>query len=263
MPRQYTQRAFVGGNITNAADINEEFSTAAGESNGLLDQNNMPLSSVVKDRMVEPVSSVEVDNTAVARFFVAHTYMPSQSYHVSECNDADPTDGTFFSTSYDSTDWRLGWMKLSENRTTAVGGTNYYAGAEVRFDAVDGMIVGEALVDAEWRASWRDIRYQLSPPPQETFDNITVLTQDNYIELGVFVNDVCCGRTDLQWNGGRFTYVIPYSTPIGTTGAVVDIRFRIFFSNKFVTQTLGTVTASAIAPFKIYDSSIWARNQYR
>jgi hypothetical protein len=154
-------------------------------------------------------------------------------------------------------------MKLSEKRTTAVGGTNYYAGAEVRFDAVDGMIVGEALVDAEWRASWRDIRYQLTPPPQETFDNITVLTQDNYIELGVFVNDVCCGRTDLQWNGGRFTYVIPYSTPIGTTGAVVDIRFRIFFSNKFVTQTQGTVTASAIAPFKIYDSSIWARNQYR
>jgi hypothetical protein len=153
-------------------------------------------------------------------------------------------------------------MKLSEKRTTAVGGTNYYAGAEVRFDAVDGMIVGEALVDAEWRASWRDIRYLLSNDP-ETFDNITVLTQDNYIELGVFVNDVCCGRTDLQWNGGRFTYVIPYSTPIGTTGAVVDIRFRIFFSNKFVTQTQGTVTASAIAPFKIYDSSIWARNQYR
>jgi thiazole synthase ThiGH ThiG subunit len=154
-------------------------------------------------------------------------------------------------------------MKLSEKRTTPIAGTNYYAGAELKFDAVDGMIVGEALVDAEWRASWRDIRYQLTPPPNETFDNITVLTQDNFIELGVFVNDVCCSRTDLQWEGGRFTYVLPFSTPIGTTTAQIDIRFRIFFSNKFVTQTAGVVTDSAIAPFWIHDSSIWARNQYR
>jgi hypothetical protein len=262
MPRQYTQRAFIGGNITKADDINEELSTAAGESNGLLDQNNMPLSSVVADRMVEPVPSVEVDNSAVSRFYVAHTYMPSQSYHVSENYDINPEDATFYSTSYNEIDWRLGWMKLSEKRTTPVGGTNYYAGAELSFNAQEGMIVGEVLVDAEWRASWRDIRYLISEDP-ETFDNITVLTQDNYIELGVFVNDVCVARTDLQWQGGRFSYVIPYSTPIGTTGAVVDVRFRIFFSNKFVTQTQGTVTASAIAPFKVYDSSIWARNQYR
>lgn len=263
MPRQYTQRAFIGGNITKTDDINEELSTAAGESNGLLDQNNMPLNSVVADRMVEPVPQVEVDNSAIARYLVAHTYMPSQSYHVSECNDIDPLDATFFSTSWDANDWRLGWMKLSEKRTTPVGGINYYAGAEVSFPAQEGMIVGEALVDVEWRASWRDIRYQLTPPPNETSDTITVLTQDNYIELGVFVNDVCCARTDLQWEGGRFTYVIPYSTPIGTTNAVVDVRFRIFFSNQFVTQTEGVVLDSAIAPFKVYDSSIWSRNQYR
>jgi hypothetical protein len=124
------------------------------------------------------------------------------------------------------------------------------------------MIVGEVLVDAEWRASWRDIRYLLTDDP-ETFDNITVLTQNNYIELGVFVNDVCVARTDLQWQGGRFTYVMPYSTPIGTTNALIDVRFRIFFSNQFVTQTQGTVLDSAIAPFFVYDSSIWARNQYR
>jgi hypothetical protein len=263
MPRQYTQRAFIGGNIAKTDDINEELSVAAAESNGQLDQNNMPLNSVTAARMVEPKPQVEVDNTAVARFFVAHTYMPSQSYHVSEYNDADPTNLTFSSTTYDPADWRLGWMKLSEKRTTPIGGTNYYAGAEVTFDAQEGMIVGEVLVDLEWRASWRDIRYQLTPPPNEELKTITVLTQDNYIELGVFVNDVCCARTDVQWLGGRFTYVLPYSTPIGTTTAVVDIRMRLFFSNKFVTLTLGTVVDSAIAPVKVYDSSIWARNQYR
>lgn len=263
MPRQYTQRAFIGGNITKTDDINEELSTAAGESNGLLDQNNMPLNSVVAARVVEPVTQIEVNNVgATETVTVVHTYMPSQSYHVSELYNND-AQGVGATTAWSTSDWQLGWMKVAEKRTTPIGGVNYYAGAEVKFNAQEGMIVGEAMVDVEWRVSWRDIRYQLTPPPQETYDNITAHTQDNYIELGVFVNDVCCARTNLQWQGGRFTYVLPYSTPIGTTNAVVDVRFRIFFSNQFVTQTLGTITDSAIAPFYIYDSSIWARNQYR
>jgi hypothetical protein len=262
MPRQYTQRAFIGGNITKADDINEELSVAASESNGLLDQNNMPVNSVVNDRVVEPVPQVEVENVGVTETVrVVHTYMPSQSYHVSELIDNDSV-GIGAVTGWSASDWRLGWMKLSEKRTTPIAGVNYYAGAEVQFPAQEGMIVGEVLVDAEWRASWRDIRYLLTDDP-ETFDNITVLTQNNYIELGVFVNDVCVARTDLQWQGGRFTYVMPYSTPIGTTNALIDVRFRIFFSNQFVTQTQGTVLDSAIAPFFVYDSSIWARNQYR
>lgn len=263
MPRQYTQRAFIGGNLTNASDINEELSVAAAETNGQLDQNNMPLNSVTADRLVEPKAQVEVENVGVNETTrVVHTYMPSQSYHVSENTDNDSI-GLGPLAVFSPSDWRLGWMKLSEKRTTIIGGVPYYAGAEVTFAAQEGMIVGEALVDFEWRASWRDIHYQLTPPPQETFDTKTVLTQDNYIELGVFVNDVCCARTDLQWQGGRFTYVLPYSTPIGTTTAVVDIRLRLFFSNKFITLPLGTLVDSAMAPVWIHDSSLWARNQYR
>ncbi len=262
MPRQYTQRAFLGGNIAKADDINEELSVAAAESNGQLDQNNMPLNSVVSDRMVEPTAQVEVENVGVNETTrVVHTYMPSQSYHVSENTDNDSI-GLGPLAVFDTSDWRLGWMKLSEKRTTIIGGVPYYAGAEVTFDAQEGMIVGEALVDIEWRASWRDIFYQITVDPDYSTTQ-TFLTQDNFIELGVFVNDVCCARTDLQWQGGRFTYVLPYSTPIGTTTAVVDIRLRLFFSNQFIVQTLGVLMASAIAPVWIHDSSLWARNQYR
>lgn len=264
MPRQYTQRAFIGGNLANAEDWNAELSSAASEMSGQLDQNNMPLGTVDDTKMADPTTVVDIDNTAIARFFIAHTYAPTQSYHISECSDADPLDASFFTTTWQPSDWRRGWHRLAEKRTTPIGGTSYYAGSELKFQAQEGMIVGEVLFDASWRISyWSWIA-------ESDSGNFTGATSRNdaFIEVGVFVNDVCCGRTDYQWNGGRFTYHIPFSTPIGTTPVLIDIRFRLKFDNVKEPQDVPGVVnyiikENWINPFQVRDSHIWARNVYR
>ena len=65
MPRQYTQRAFIGGNIAKTDDINEELSVAAAEANGQLDQNNMRLKSGRMAGMVERTPQVGGENGGV------------------------------------------------------------------------------------------------------------------------------------------------------------------------------------------------------
>lgn len=265
MPRQYTQRTFIGGNLANAEDWNSELSTAASELNGQLDQNNMPLAAVDDPKMADPVTVVDVDNTAVARFFVAHSYMPTQSYHISECSDADPTDLTFFTTTFNPDDWRRAWHRLAEKRITPVGFTDFYAGSELKFQAQEGMIVGEILFDVSWRISyWSWIAETVETG--ETFSGATP-RNDAFVEVGVFVNDVCCARTDFQWNGGRFTYHLPFSTPIGTVPVLIDIRFRLKFDNvrepASGPSTTFSITEDWINPLQIRDSQIWARNVYR
>lgn len=255
MARQYTQRAFLGGNIANADDWNSELSSAVSELNGQLDQNNMPLGSVTEASVAPATVDIELDSTSVAHYLIAHTYMQSQSYHVSSaCDAAD--DNSFYSTTFDKGDWRLGWQRLSEKRTVTVGGTLYFPGSEVTFEAKEGMLVGECLFDADWR--WSYVAKHTNDPYLATVE----IRDKNFIEVGVFVNDVCCARTDLQWQGGRYTYVLPFSTPTGTTTVSVDIRFRLNFTN--VKLPVGvTIDDNWINPFKVWDSGLWVRNQYR
>ena len=78
----------------------------------------------------------------------------------------------------------------------------------------------------------------------------------------MFVNDVCVARTGLQFLGGRFTFVIPYSTPVATQECFIDLRFRLQYTNFKKSSTFTTVTED-IAPFTLGDSAVWARNQYR
>jgi hypothetical protein len=252
MARQYTQRAFIGGNLANADDWNSEMNSSVSELNGQLDQNNMPLSTVNDSKVADPVLDVEIDTTAVSRYLVAHTYMPSQSYHVSSLVDDDPTDLTFETTTWAPDDWFLGWQRLAQKRLTPNFGTNYYAGAEVQFEAKEGMLVGEILIDASWRQSFREIAPESGIQDKER--------NDGFIEFGAFCNDVCVARSDLQFLGGRFTFVLPFSTPIGSTNCSVDIRFRLIFING---KEVSPILSEFISSFKVRDSSIFVRNQYR
>ena len=116
------------------------------------------------------------------------------------------------------------------------------------------MILGEIFVDVDWRTSYWGRSNEVGTS--------ALLRDKNYVELGVFINDVCCARTDLQWHGGRYTYVLPYSTPIGSTPVTIDIRFRINFKNDPPGGGF-TVTEDWIESFYVWDSGLWARNQYR
>lgn len=259
MARQYTQRAFIGGNLANAEDWNAEMNSSVSELNGQLDQNNMPLSTVDDSKVVDPILDVEIDTTAVSRYLVAHSYMPSQSYHVSSLVDNDPTDVTLETATYAPDDWFLGWQRLAQKRLTPSFGTNYFAGSEIQFEAKEGMLVGEILIDASWRQTFRTTTVSDGGTPPE-ITPVTKARNDEFIEVGAFCNDVCVARTDLQWLGGRFTYVLPFSTPIGTTNCSVDIRFRLIFQNG---KEINPILASFTSSFIVYDSSIFVRNQYR
>lgn len=253
MARQYTQRAFIGGSLANADDWNSEMNSSISELNGQLDQNNCPLSSVGDSKVADPLVDTEIDALfGTARIIVAHSTMPSQAYHVSSLVDEDPTDVTFNRSIWTTNDWFLGWQRMAQKRTTPNFGTNFFAGSEVKFEAKEGMIVGEILVDASWRQSFR-----------ETIvgdDLVTKARNDGFVEFGAFCNDVCIARSDLQFLGGRFTFVLPFSTPIGTQLCSVDIRFRIIFING---KEINTVLSENLSSFKVYDSSIFVRNQYR
>jgi hypothetical protein len=255
MPRQYTQRAFIGGNIANAEDWNGELSTAASELSGQLDQNNMPLDTVDSTRLLPAVVVTEVDNSGAVHDLITHTYMQSQSYHVSSSCLLDTDPGTLtYNTAWPKADWQLGWMRLAEKRFVTLGPTTYYAGSELRFDAKEGMLVGEGFIDATWRGSYLT----------GLIDGVGVGSPrvKNFAEFGVFVNDVCVARTGLQFLGGRFTFVIPYNTPVATQECIVDLRFRLQFTNQKKGATFTTVTED-ISSFTLGDSGVWARNQYR
>jgi hypothetical protein len=184
--------------------------------------------------------------------------MPSQSYHVSSLVDDDPTDVTFETSTWAPDDWFLGWQRMAQKRLTPNFGTNYYAGAEVQFEAKEGMLVGEILIDASWRQSFRQVSVTSGDPPSSRL--VSKERNDGFIEFGAFCNDVCVARSDLQWLGGRFTFVLPFSTPIGSTSCIVDIRFRLIFING---KEINPIISESIASFKVRDSSIFVRNQYR
>jgi len=223
----------------------------------------MPLAAVDDPKMQDPVVVVDVDNTLLSHTFIAHSYMPTQSYHISEFSDADPTDLTFETTTFNPDDWRRAWHRLAEKRISTIGGIDTYAGSELQFQAQEGMIVGEILFDASWRTSYWS---WIATSNAGSF-NGSSSRDDAFIEVGVFINDVCCARTDYQWLGGRFTYHLPFSSPIGTTPVLIDIRFRLKFDN--VNQPVSgggivySITENWINPFQVRDSQIWARNVYR
>lgn len=254
MPRVYTQSQFFGNQITKADDFLDEASTEATEFNGLLDQNNMPLQSVAAAEMAPATVTIDYVNASYPAHKVCHTVQQSQAYHVSVFCGADG-NGVADTDTWPKAEWQLGWMRLSEKRFETDGsGVVWYPGAQVDFNAVDGMLVGEAMVDAEWRASYYIV--DVAAPEEATY-----VRDKTFIEIGVFINDVCCGRTDLQWNGGRFTYVVPFSTPIGTGPVVADIRFRLIYDNIAVVGS--PLLADIISDFIVTDSKLWIRNQYR
>lgn len=258
MTRQYTQRPFMGQQITAAEDYNGEIRSAVSEFNGDLDQNNMPLQSVARATMAAPRIVVPYQNASpgMTGHFIKSVYQQSQSYHNSYFCGLDG-NGAFQVTSISQDEWRLGWIKLNLFRfETTGGGVEVFPGSALSFDAKEGMVMGEAEIDTDWRISF--VLRDVADP--NIADRIYIY-EDYFIEWGVFVNDVCCGRTDEQWGGGRFTYVLPYSTPVGTGPCNVDIRFRIIWKNGAYPS--GTVTEIVKTPLLIHDSMLWTKNQYR
>lgn len=241
MARKYTKATSLASDITLADDWNDELGQSLSTLNGDLDQNNMPLEAVRVAELQDPVLDTGTG--------YQHTTMPTQGYFLSYNLGSGQV-------SFPQTGWQPGWNKME----VPLAGPE---GVALEFDAEDGMLIGEALIDLDWRMSYYAV-YDNDfpvPPTPGAVTNFQAFAS-NFVDVGVFVNDVCVGRTGKQWLGGRFTYVVPYNTPIGSGPVKVDTRVILYFANQSSVSGYVTVTTS-IAEVLIGDAILWCRNQWR
>jgi len=241
MARKYTKATSLASDITLADDWNDELGQSLSTLNGDLDQNNMPLEAVRVAELQDPVLDTGTG--------YQHTTMPTQGYFLSYNLGSGQI-------AFPQTEWQPGWNKLE----VPIAGPE---GVALEFEAEDGMLIGEALIDLDWRMSWYTLYDNDTPaPPDPASDTLFQAQTANFVEVGVFVNDVCVGRTGKQWLGGRFTYVVPYNTPIGSGPVKVDTRVILYFVNQ--ASAIGYITiATNIADVNIGDAILWCRNQWR
>jgi hypothetical protein len=245
MARQYTIGPQLAGDIILVHPQNNEVNQAVGELNGSLDQNNMPLDTVDRTRLVAPVQTVIAGPPAQTNYVY-----PSQAYYIAEvCN-------TKVSIPVDL--WSMGW-----NAFEASSNLSSRSGFVLDFTAQEGMLKGEAVIDFEHRQS-----YFLFVARVENLSTVQALVKDQHTgELGVFVNDVLVARTGpLYIACGRHTYTIPYATPVKSGPVHVDVRWIIDFKNIRKIFTAGTtysIGVNQIYTVQVYSRKLWCRNQYR
>lgn len=228
MSRTYTKKTIIDENINTADNFGQELDGSLQEFNGKLGQHNMPL------------RSVDGDNLVTATLYdvspVIGSDGPANSYFRSEEDDGGP-----WVWDYTLGDWRIGWNPLFDKMGEA--------GSQLTFTAEEGILKGAAVVDCERRS--HKITGTVEP-----ITNVEFFI-GNWFEVGVFVNDRLLARTG-QVFVRRFTFDLPFATYIGNETVTVDVRWRAIDRQPDV----GFVGYD-IPPFRVYSSSLWARNQKR
>ena len=262
----YTKGRIKAADIILESPYNDEINQSVGELNGGLDQNNMPLDSVTRGQLVPPVRTDILTNPQQVNYV-----MPSQDYYLAEqCLEFEnPLSGITISAG----DWLIGWQKLE-----SLPG-NDKDGFVLNFTATEGMIKGEACLDAEMRQSCYvyEITSPADPPSDPPVVGLVENIKDTHTgEFGVFVNDLLVARTGPIWMScGRHSYVIPYSCPIASGACHIDVRWIIDFKNEGIGFGPGATynfpedfplpdgTGLYTAPLVLRNAILWARNQKR
>lgn len=246
MARQYTIGPQLAGDIILVDPQNNEINQAVGELNGSLDQNNMPLNSVGRAQIVPPAYTSIVGPPAQQNYVY-----PSQAYYVAEaCN-----------TYYINVDeWTLGWNAFESSAFPS-----NRSGWVLDFVAQEGMLKGEAVVDFTHRQSYFLFYYNSLTTPAAGW--IEIVRDQHKGELGVFVNDVLVARTGPLYIAlGRFTYTIPYATPVKSGPVHIDVRWLIDYKNEeyvFSSGVIYDIGVNQVFPIGLEHRLLWCRNQYR
>lgn len=252
MARTYSQATILTGGQLKDDDFNAEMQGFVQEFNGALDQHQLPLQSFDHRHLAQPTVGTTfstVDGTY-------SSYMTSQSYHQSEwvVTAVDP------SMQYNNvlyTGWT--WTKLQALQLQSAGLQSATGGAEISFDALEGMLVGNAVIDFNWFCGEATI----------TVDGAS--TSANYgdesvIEWGVFIDDVLVSKSGFIWPR-RITIDLPFNTPVSSKPVIIDIRFRAQFIDPAAKAAAGGVVISTnvtnIQLLKYMGGCLWVRNQYR
>lgn len=247
MARMYQKGRIVSKDVIFAEPVGDEINQAVAELNGGLDGHNMPLESLTRAKILPPV----ITNIPGPPDQDNRVYQ-SQAYYISDsCNGNDTIN---------KDDWQMGWNKFE------VLAGNGKTGFVLDFEAVEGMVKGEACVDLEHRQSYFLFHYKIDGDPVIEVNAANV--KDKHTgELGVFVNDVLVARTGPLWIAcGRHSYVIPYAAPVASGPVHIDVRWMIDFKNikKVYTSTgIYEIGINQVYPIQLHSRMIWARNQFR
>lgn len=252
MSRTFTQSTVLDGGQLKDNDFNDEMQGFIQEFNGSLDQHQLPLQSFDHRHLAQPTVST-VFSTVNATY---SSYMTTQSYHQSEWTVpvSDPT------MQYDNVlNTGFTWIKLQAFQLQATGAAALTGGAELNFDALEGMIIGNAVIDFNWFCGEATITV-------DGFSTSANYGNDSVIEWGVFIDDVLVSKSGYIWPR-RLTLDLPFNSPVSSKPIVIDIRFRAQFIDPAAAAAAdGNIINTDVTNIQklVYQGGcIWTRNEYR
>ena len=211
MARTYTTRTLLDKGQVKEEDFNSEVQGALQEFNGQLDGHQLPINTIKNTHLKQPTTSTDyasLDGTY-------SSYMTTQGYHQSEWVQGESA----ISIQYNNTLYAgNGWIRLSSLQSQYGSDKG---GAQITFDALEGMLAGCAVIDFNWFAGE-------AKKHNEVGTNYYLYGLDQTIEWGVFVDNVLVSKSGNIWPR-RMTLNLPYSVPISSKPVTVDIRFRLTF----------------------------------
>ena len=248
MARTYTTRTLLPPGQAKEEDFNSEVMGALQEFNGQLDGHQLPLNQITNAHLKQPTASTQYLNYDGTY----SSYMTTQSYHQSE----HTVGQTLARLEFNNNLWNgpNAWIRL---RDVLIDDGVNVGGAQLTFNALEGMLVGNAVIDFFYDAG----EYKFTNDAGLAY-RLIGYDEPYTIEWGVFIDDVCVSQSGLIWPR-RMTLNLPFNAPVSSKLCKIDIRFKINFKD--------TLTDSIQAGFELIreqgmqynGGNIWVRNQYR
>lgn len=249
MARTYTKKTILDGGQAKDDDFNGEIQGTLSEWNGQLDGNQLPLQSITGNHLKQPTTSTTY-STLNGTY---STYMTTQSYHQTEYV---PNETAITMRWDDPLYVGSGWIRLQDLLIEKRVSGCY--GAQLIFDALEGMIAGNAVIDFTWYPGGALYR-------AEQLSKWGLYAADTTIEWGIFIDDVLVSKSGWIWPR-RLTLNLPFNTPVSSKPVKIDIRFRLQFLDPAAEEAESSIVRVDIEEYQTltYNGGVlWCRNQYR
>lgn len=252
MARTYTTRTLLPLGQAKEEDFNSEIMGAVQEFNGQLDGHQLPLNQITAAHLKQPTSSIQYLNYDGTY----SSYMTTQSYHQTEHS----VGANLARLEFNNNLWNgpNAWIRL---RDVLIDDGVNVGGAQLTFNALEGMLVGCAVIDFFFDAG--EYEYTVSQGGTSLTAYRLVGYDEPYsIEWGVFIDDVCVSQSGLIWPR-RMTLNLPFNAPVSSKLCKIDIRFKINFKDTLVDSTLAGYDLIREQGMQYNGGNLWVRNQYR
>jgi len=250
MARTYTTRTLLPLGQAKEEDFNFEIMGSLQEFNGQLDQHQLPLQQITFDKIKQPTSSTQyasVDGSYTS-------YMTTQSYSQTE----HVVGNTLARLEFNNTLWNgpNAWIRL---RDVLLDDSVNVGGAQLTFNALEGMLVGCAVIDFFFDPG--EYIFTTGEPALTAY-RLIAYDEPYYIEWGVFIDDVCVSQSGAIWPR-RMTLNLPFNAPTSSKLCKIDIRFKIAFYDTVGDSQQSGYNVDREQGLQYQGGNLWVRNQYR